>query len=94
MKKVVVMRFWLTEQCEWPDIEELDATVKIFCNLEPSVERIRNYYDITKIIIAPEGDYPTPTQLREAYPYITDIGIISMYDSFLKFDKNMGYTDK
>ena len=79
---------WLQTQCNWPNKDVFDATAKIFLNLEPESEHILAYYQETGIVIAPDGDFPSPESIRMAHPQITDIAIISIYDSLLKFDLN------
>lgn len=86
MRKKDNIRIWLEQTYVWPNQEELDGTIRIFSSLEPEAERILSYYQETGLIIPPDGDYPSVEQIKAAHPNITDIALISIYDSLLKFD--------
>lgn len=86
MKKEDQLRNWLQELYNWPNREELEGTVGILSKLEPEAKHILAYYKETGIVLKPEGDYPTPEQIRAGRPRMTDIAIICAYDSLLKFD--------
>lgn len=86
MKKQDVIKLWLERSYEWPNKEELEGTIRILSSLEPEAERMLSYYQETGVVLPPEGDYPTVDQIKEAHPNITDVALISIYDSLLKFD--------
>lgn len=88
MKKEDSIRLWLKHAYEWPNKNELEGTVRILSSLEPETERILSYYRETGIVIPPEGDFPSAEQIKAAHPNMTDIALISIYDSLLKFDSN------
>lgn len=86
MKKIDSLRLWLEHTYKCPNKEEFEGTLKILSSLEPEACRMLSYYRETGVVLPPDGDYPTVEQIRAAHPQITDIAIISLYDSLLKFD--------
>lgn len=86
MKKQDIIRIWLEQTYDWPNKEELDGTIRILSSLEPETERMLSYFQETGIVLPLDGDYPTVEQIRAAHPNITDVALISIYDSLLKFD--------
>lgn len=86
MKKQEVIRLWLEKAYEWPNKEEFEGTLKILSSLEPEACRMLSYYQETGVVLPPDGDYPSVEQIKAAHPNITDVALICVYDSLLKFD--------
>lgn len=86
MKKEEQLRNWLEGLYDWPNDKELEGVVSILSKLEPETKHILAYYKETGEVLKPEGDFPTPEQIKHAHPQMTNIAIICTYDSLLKFD--------
>lgn len=87
MKKEL-LRLWLQDLYQWGNEAELNGTIEILCRLEPDAKRHLDYFKETGELLPLGGDYPTPEQIRAGHPNITDVAIICLYDSMLKFDLN------
>lgn len=82
------LKIWLRGLYKWESEVELNGTIEILCALEPDAKRHLDYFMETGELLPLEGDYPTPEQIRAGHPNITDVAIICLYDSMLKFDLN------